>query len=286
MPQIASFWETILLGAQTYRGGAFRPHAELHMKVRLRSGHFERWLVLWRATVDELFEGDAGRAGQGPRAARRAGLPRAPGGDDGGAGLRRARRDPARAGSVTRSPAEPHRGGAARAARPAARTRPRRSRTRTRPCRRPRSAAAARPRSLTRSRIAVAAAAPNEPPTVRITVLMPVAMPTSDCGDRVDDQVGHRGERERDARRRAGCRRRTNSHGCEWANVLIRNETEISTAPSASSERKPIRAAIRAASGPASSWASAVGISSRPGLGHGEAEAVAGALRRLRELRA
>ena len=58
VPEIASFWETILLGAQSYRGGAFRPHAELHMKVRLRSGHFERWLVLWRATVDELFEGD------------------------------------------------------------------------------------------------------------------------------------------------------------------------------------------------------------------------------------
>ena len=58
VPEIASFWETILLGAQSYRGGAFRPHAELHMKVRLRSGHFERWLVLWRATVDELFEGE------------------------------------------------------------------------------------------------------------------------------------------------------------------------------------------------------------------------------------
>jgi hemoglobin len=57
VPQIASFWETILLGAQSYRGGAFRPHAELHMKVRLRSGHFERWLVLWRETVDSLFEG-------------------------------------------------------------------------------------------------------------------------------------------------------------------------------------------------------------------------------------
>ena len=57
VPQIASFWETILLGAQTYRGGAFRPHAALHFKVRLRSGHFERWLVLWRETVDELFEG-------------------------------------------------------------------------------------------------------------------------------------------------------------------------------------------------------------------------------------
>jgi hemoglobin len=57
VPEIASFWETILLGAQSYRGGAFRPHAELHMKVRLRAGHFERWLVLWRETVDELFEG-------------------------------------------------------------------------------------------------------------------------------------------------------------------------------------------------------------------------------------
>jgi hemoglobin len=26
--------------------------------VRLRAGHFERWLVLWRATVDELFAGE------------------------------------------------------------------------------------------------------------------------------------------------------------------------------------------------------------------------------------
>ena len=31
VPEISSFWETILLGAQSYRGGAFRPHAELHM---------------------------------------------------------------------------------------------------------------------------------------------------------------------------------------------------------------------------------------------------------------
>ena len=57
VPEITSFWETILLGAQSYRGGAFRPHAELHKKVPLRAGHFERWLVLWRETVDSLFEG-------------------------------------------------------------------------------------------------------------------------------------------------------------------------------------------------------------------------------------
>ena len=57
VPVIASFWETILLGAHSYSGGAFRPHAELHAKVRLRPGHFERWLALWRETVDELFAG-------------------------------------------------------------------------------------------------------------------------------------------------------------------------------------------------------------------------------------
>jgi hemoglobin len=57
VPRIASFWETILLGARSYGGGAFRPHAELNTKVRLRAGHFERWLWLWRTTVDELFAG-------------------------------------------------------------------------------------------------------------------------------------------------------------------------------------------------------------------------------------
>jgi hemoglobin len=58
VPQITSFWETILLGAQSYSGGAFGPHAELHAKVQLREGHFERWLKLWFGTVDDLFAGD------------------------------------------------------------------------------------------------------------------------------------------------------------------------------------------------------------------------------------
>jgi hemoglobin len=58
VPRIASFWETILLGARSYGGGAFAPHAALNERVRLRAGHFERWLVLWRATVDELFTGE------------------------------------------------------------------------------------------------------------------------------------------------------------------------------------------------------------------------------------
>jgi hemoglobin len=57
VPVVTSFWETILLGARSYSGGAFHPHAALNAKARLREGHFRRWLLLWHATVDELFAG-------------------------------------------------------------------------------------------------------------------------------------------------------------------------------------------------------------------------------------
>ncbi len=58
VPQITSFWETILLGVRTYHGSPFPPHADLHAKVGLRSGHFGRWLALWQGTVDDLFAGE------------------------------------------------------------------------------------------------------------------------------------------------------------------------------------------------------------------------------------
>ncbi|HEY3774018.1 MAG TPA: group III truncated hemoglobin [Solirubrobacteraceae bacterium] len=58
VPKITSFWETILLGARSYGGGAFAPHAALNQKVTLFAGHFERWLWLWRMSVDERFAGE------------------------------------------------------------------------------------------------------------------------------------------------------------------------------------------------------------------------------------
>jgi hemoglobin len=58
VPRITSFWETVLLGGRSYGGGAFAPHASLHARVGLRAGHFERWLELWRESVDELFVGE------------------------------------------------------------------------------------------------------------------------------------------------------------------------------------------------------------------------------------
>lgn len=58
VPQIASFWETVLLGVKSYSGTPFEPHARLHAKANLRAGHFGRWLALWIETVDELFAGE------------------------------------------------------------------------------------------------------------------------------------------------------------------------------------------------------------------------------------
>jgi hemoglobin len=71
VPVIASFWSTMLLDTRSYGGGAFAPHASLHRKVGLKAPHFERWLVLWRATVDELFAGE--RAEQAKAHATRVG---------------------------------------------------------------------------------------------------------------------------------------------------------------------------------------------------------------------
>lgn len=57
VPRITSFWETVLLGAQSYRGGAFRPHIDIHVQAPLEARHFGRWLQLWYASVDENFAG-------------------------------------------------------------------------------------------------------------------------------------------------------------------------------------------------------------------------------------
>ncbi len=48
------FWQTVLLGDQTYYGSPFVPHAKLPVELV----HFEKWLELFDGTVDSLFEGE------------------------------------------------------------------------------------------------------------------------------------------------------------------------------------------------------------------------------------
>ncbi|MBC7776254.1 MAG: group III truncated hemoglobin [Phycisphaerae bacterium] len=58
LPVMYSFWEFMLLGMQdTYRGNPIQKHLDLHKKIPLKIEYFDRWLSLFQATVDELFEG-------------------------------------------------------------------------------------------------------------------------------------------------------------------------------------------------------------------------------------
>ncbi len=47
------FWQTILLDDHTYHGSPFLPHANLPVNKE----HFDQWLELFFATVDEHFMG-------------------------------------------------------------------------------------------------------------------------------------------------------------------------------------------------------------------------------------
>ncbi|MFT3884047.1 MAG: group III truncated hemoglobin [Flavobacteriales bacterium] len=53
LAKMYTFWGTILIGEQSYFGAPFRPHKELPVEQL----HFDRWLLLFHATVKEHFHG-------------------------------------------------------------------------------------------------------------------------------------------------------------------------------------------------------------------------------------
>lgn len=57
IPVIVSFWENILFKTGGYNGGMMFKHMNLNYLSAFRTSHFDRWLEIWKGTVDELFEG-------------------------------------------------------------------------------------------------------------------------------------------------------------------------------------------------------------------------------------
>ena len=45
------FWQTVLLSEHTYTGSPFPPHMQLPVEAQ----HFDRWLKLFYANIDEQF---------------------------------------------------------------------------------------------------------------------------------------------------------------------------------------------------------------------------------------
>lgn len=54
LSKMYAFWQTILLDQHTYSGRPFPPHVGLPVQA----DHFQRWMMLFTQTVDELFEGE------------------------------------------------------------------------------------------------------------------------------------------------------------------------------------------------------------------------------------
>jgi len=54
LEKMYTFWQTLLLQEHTYNGAPFPPHAKLPIDEK----HFNEWLNLFTATVDQLFAGE------------------------------------------------------------------------------------------------------------------------------------------------------------------------------------------------------------------------------------
>ena len=54
MPVMYRFWSTLLLGGASYQGNPFLKHVPLE----LNAVHFDKWLSLFKSTVDGIYEGE------------------------------------------------------------------------------------------------------------------------------------------------------------------------------------------------------------------------------------
>ena len=58
LSKMYDFWETVLFRAGSYRGNLLGAHAKLVSRTAMGREQFDRWLELFRSTVDELFSGE------------------------------------------------------------------------------------------------------------------------------------------------------------------------------------------------------------------------------------
>lgn len=57
LPVMCDFWETVLFRAGLYHRNALAVHRRLNDLHPLGPNHFDRWVALWIATVDEMYQG-------------------------------------------------------------------------------------------------------------------------------------------------------------------------------------------------------------------------------------
>lgn len=57
LPKMYAFWSSVLFGTAGFRGNPLAVHRALAQRAPLTAVEFDRWVMLFHATVDELFSG-------------------------------------------------------------------------------------------------------------------------------------------------------------------------------------------------------------------------------------
>lgn len=57
LPKMYGFWEAVLFGHATFKGNPLAAHRTLAQKTPLTAQDFDRWILLFHESVDELFAG-------------------------------------------------------------------------------------------------------------------------------------------------------------------------------------------------------------------------------------
>jgi hemoglobin len=58
LPKMYAFWEKVLFGSGNFRGNPLVAHMRLGTQTPMGLAQFERWIALFKQTVDSLFAGD------------------------------------------------------------------------------------------------------------------------------------------------------------------------------------------------------------------------------------
>lgn len=58
LPRMYAFWETVLFRKGGYTGSPLAAHAKLVTETPMGREQFDRWLLLFKETVDDLFQGE------------------------------------------------------------------------------------------------------------------------------------------------------------------------------------------------------------------------------------
>jgi hemoglobin len=58
LPIICNFWDSVVFNQTGYQGNVMQVHQHLHTLSAFTGEHFKQWILLFKQTVDEYFEGD------------------------------------------------------------------------------------------------------------------------------------------------------------------------------------------------------------------------------------